>query len=122
MGAVVTPRPAAPGARDVRRAWWCVAAFPLALVVGFVGGEWVPELLGHGVEGVAPWWVGGLALLPFLVAAGIPTALAWRFHRRARAAGDQRALVPALILLVLAGGFVVINLFSWLMWALLEAS
>ncbi len=122
-GRTVVPPSAPPaGSPDARRAWWCVASFPVALVLGFVGGQAVAALLGQDGEGVAPWWVGGLALLPFLVLTGIPTAIAWWSHRRARAVGDQRALVPALVLLVLTGGFLALSLFSWLMWALLEAS
>ena len=50
----------------------------------------------------------------------VPTALAVRFDRRARRSGDDRARVPALLLLVLTAGFVLVNLGSWVLRIVLE--
>ena len=106
--------------RAVRGAWWCVASVPLALVAGFVGAQAVASALGYDGEGLPPWWVGGAALLTAVLAMAVPTAIAWRLHRRALPGGDERAAVPAYLLLVLTAGVAAINLFSWGMRVLLE--
>ena len=62
--------------------------------------------------------------LTVLVAAGgllaVPTLLAVRFDRRARAAGDDRARVPAVILVVGTLAFLAMNLVSWVLIVLTE--
>ena len=117
---VLTPRSHPNASSEVRGAWWCVASIPAALVAGYVGAEAVAAALGHTDAGVPPWWVGGLALLTASLAMAVPTAVAWRLHRRARARGDDRAAVPAYALLVVTAGVLLLNLFSWLMRVLLE--
>ncbi len=106
--------------RDVRGAWWCVASALPAAVVGFVGGEAVVAALGYDGAGLPPWWVGGVALTCGVLPLAIVTALARRLHGRARSGGDDRAAVPAYLLVVLTAGLLVIYAFSWLMRVLLE--
>jgi len=119
--ALVSPRdPGADTRHDVRGAWWCVASAPVALVVGFVGGQAVAAALGYTDEGLPPWWVGGAALATALLALLVPTVAAWRLHRRALARGDERAAVPAYLLLSLTVLVTALNLFSWGMRVLLE--
>ncbi len=118
---LVPPRASGADTRgEVRGAWWCVASAPVALVAGFVGGEAVASALGHTGEGLPPWWVGGVALATALLALIVPTVAAWRLHRRALARGDERAAVPAYLLLSLTVGVTALNLFSWGVRALLE--
>ncbi len=113
----VSPR--TDGSPDVRHAWWCVVAWFPAAVVSFVAGEGLGALLGQTGEGLPAWWVGGTALLGAVVVLAVPTVLARVFDRRARRAGDERARVPALVVLVLTGIVVAMNLFSWAMRVLL---
>ncbi len=117
---LVPPRQHRTISREARGAWWCVASIPVALVAGFVGGEAVASALGYTEEGLPPWWVGGVALLTFVLAIGVPTVIAWRLHLRARARGDDGAAVPAYVLTVVTAGVLLLNLFSWLMRVVLE--
>ena len=117
---LVPPRQHRHTPREVRGAWWCVASIPVALVVGFIGGEAVASALGYTEEGLPPWWVGGVALLTAVLAIALPTAVAWRLHLRARARGENGAAVPAYVLTVVTAGVLLLDLFSWLMRVLLE--
>jgi hypothetical protein len=79
--------------RDVRLAWVCVAASPVAFVVTLV-----------------------LALAVFCV----PAVLATWFWRRGLARGDDRGKVPAVILITLSAAFLAINLLALLVGMLME--
>ena len=58
----------------------------------------------------------GVLLILMLVALfAVPIVLAWRFANRARAHGDGRGRVPALVLTVVAAVFVGVNLIQWVM-------
>ncbi len=99
--------------RAVWGAWWCVAGWVLALALAFVAGEGLCGVLGFTAACLTPWWVGGTALAGSLVVLSVPTALAVWFDRRARRAGDDRAQIPARMLLVLTGLVVVVNVYGW---------
>jgi uncharacterized membrane-anchored protein len=58
---------------------------------------------------------GILVLLMVAALFAVPTVLAWRFANRARARGDDRGRVPALVLSVIAAVFVGVNLVQWVM-------
>ena len=98
---------------DVRLAWACVVAAPVVLVVAFGVGEGLGGVLGAaGTGGVST----GVALVVLLVAGvllAVPTLLAVHFARRAHAVGDDRARVPAVLLVVLTAGFLVLNVVSY---------
>jgi len=100
---------------DVRRAWWCVVAWVLALALAFVAGEGLCGVLGFTAACLTPWWVGGTALVGALLVLAAPTATAMYLDRRARRSGDDRARLPARLLLVLTGTVVVVNVYGWAM-------
>ena len=54
-----------------------------------------------------PWWS-----LSCLFA--VPTGFAWRFANRARARGDDRARVPAIVLTTLVAAFIGQGGIAWL--------
>jgi hypothetical protein len=103
------------GAPEARWAWWCVVAWFPTAVLAFVAGEGLATLLGQSGDEVPPWWVAAAVLLATTAVLAVPTALAVWFDRRARRSGDERGRVPALLLLVLTGGFVLVNIASWAM-------
>ena len=106
-------RPAAvdAGAADVRRAWWSLALFPLALVAAFVVGEGLASLLGHptGSSEDVPVWVmvvaGGTALLVFVA----PVAVTAFFSRRAAGHGNPGGRAPVWTAVAVAATFVLLN-------------
>lgn len=114
------PAPRARDQHDVRLAWACLVAAPFALALAFGVGEGLATALGHDGVGAAPWWMA----LTVLVVAGallaVPALLAVRFDRRARAVGDDRARVPATILVVGTLAFLAMNLVSWVLMVLTE--
>lgn len=104
-----------PMSPDVRWAWWCVVAWFPAVVLAFLVGEGLAALFGYSGEELPAWWFALLVVLASTAVLAVPTALAVWFDRRARRSGDDRAHVPALLLLVLTGGFVLVNLGSWVL-------
>lgn len=101
-------------ARDVRRAWWSLALFPIAFIGAFVVGEGLASALGYesGSTEAPPWYVpalvGPLALLIFASPAIVATWFGLRAHR----AGHPGATVPVIVAWGLAGGFTAINLLA----------
>ena len=99
---------------SVRRAWWSVLGLVPSLAVAFLVGEGIAAALGHppGGTATAEWWVllaaGGPALLVFV----LPAALAVHFGRQAARLGDTHGRTPAVVAVVVAGTFVVLNLVS----------
>ena len=117
MDAVTTTPAHSPAWRDdldVRRAWACVVSAPLAAAVAFAAGSGIATAFGVDEGDVAPVPVGLLALMVALVLFAVPTGLAWRFANRARARGDDRARVPAIVLTTLVAAFVGQNVIAWL--------
>ena len=97
-----------------RRAWWSVLGLVPSLAVAFLVGEGIAAALGHPPGGTetAEWWVllaaGGPALLVFV----LPAVLAVHFGRQAARLGDPHGRTPAVVAVVVAGTFVVLNLVS----------
>jgi hypothetical protein len=117
MDAVTTTPARSPAWRDdldVRRAWACLVSAPLAAVVAFAAGSGIATAFGVDEGDVAPAHVGLLALMVALVLFAVPTGFAWRFANRARARGDDRARVPAIVLTTLVAAFVGQNVVAWL--------
>ncbi|HET6967899.1 MAG TPA: hypothetical protein VFI44_06460 [Ornithinibacter sp.] len=84
-------------------------------MLAFVVGEGLSSVLGASGDGTQPWWVGASALVAALVVFSIPAALATWFWSRAHREGDDRARVPAAILVVLSLGFLAMNLLAWVL-------
>ena len=102
----------APGAlRDVRRAWWSLALFPVAFVAAFGVGEGLASLLGHptGSSDDAPVWLMLAAGVPALLVFVLPAVLAVVFGRRADGEGDPRGRVPMWIGVGIGAAFVLLN-------------
>lgn len=106
--------------RDVRSAWVCLAASPLAFVLAFVVGEGISSALGHQGDRVAPWWIATVTLVVSVAVFCVPAVLATRFWRRAAARGDTRAMVPAVILITVSTAFLGLNLAAYLVGLFLE--
>jgi hypothetical protein len=83
-------------------------------VLAFTVGEGMSALHGYDGIGPAPVGVGMLSVVAALVVFSIPAALAAWFAHRAHAQGDDRAKVPAIVLVVMSAGFLALNLFSWI--------
>ena len=106
----VVPTPDGRDDRDVRLAWACLLSAPVVFVLSFVLGYGLATLLGIEDGETASPGAGILVLLVMAALFAIPTLLAWRFANRARARGDDRGRVPALVLTVVAAVFVAVNL------------
>lgn len=115
------PAPAARDDRDVRFAWACLISAPVVLLLTFVLGYGLAALLGVEEGGTAPLGAGLLILLMVAALFAVPTLLAWRFANRARARGDDRGRVPALVLTVVAAAVVGVNLVQWVIGLVVEA-
>lgn len=114
------PPSLAPRSKYSRRAWWCLALSPVAVILAFVAGEGLTALMGYTGEGLPPWWVGAAAVVTGALFLGVPTLLARWWARRAAAEGDPSGRTPATILLALWVAFLLVNLFSWLARVVLE--
>ena len=117
------PAHAAPTGRDdhdVRLAWACLIASPVAFLLAFVVGEGTSILLGYDGVGFAPWWIATTTMLLAAAVFCLPALLATWFRHRARARGDDGATLPAVILYVLSAAFVGLNLLAYLVGLLVE--
>ena len=109
---------------DVRRAWWSLLGFVPSFGLAFAErsgiridvavGEGLATALGHppGGDEAASWWVMLVAGVPALLVFVLPAVVAVHFARRADRAGDRRGRLPATIAVVVAAGFVLLNLAS----------
>ena len=99
---------------DVRRAWWSLLGFVPSFGLAFAVGEGLATALGHppGGDEAASWWVMLVAGVPALLVFVLPAVVAVHFARRADRAGDRRGRLPATIAVVVAAGFVLLNLAS----------
>ena len=80
--------------RDVRLAWVCVAASPVAFVVAFVVGEGTSTVLGYDGTGIAPWWILIVTLVLALAVFCVPAALATWFWQRGAGPGRRPREAP----------------------------
>lgn len=108
----VDPTPASRDDRDVRFTWACLWSAPVAFVLAFVVGEGIASVMSVEEGTTPPVWVAALVLMLAMALFAAPTVLAWRFANRARARGDDRGRVPAIVLTVIAVAFVGVNLLS----------
>lgn len=124
MSGLVSPRPTgsaeltthpdgSPGDAAMRRAWWSLALFPVALVAAFVIGEGLFAWLDDGV-GDAAIWVIAVSALPALLVFVLPGLLTYRLGRHAEQLGRSDGMKPAIIAGTLVGAFVGINLLSFI--------
>jgi high-affinity Fe2+/Pb2+ permease len=116
----VVPKPIQRDDRDVRFAWGCLLSAPLVILLSFVLGYGLAAVLGMEEGETAPVGAGVLLLLMVSALFAMPTVLAWRFANRARARGDDRGRVPALVLTAISAAFVGVNLIQWLVSILLD--
>jgi hypothetical protein len=110
----VHPRIDTDATTSVHRAWWSLLGFVVTFVLAFVVGEGLAAALGHppGEAGTMPWWVMLVAGVPALVVFVLPAGLAVHFGRRAVRLGEPRGRTPAVVAVVVAATFVVLNLVS----------
>ena len=90
------------------------AGYPPRRARGVRGRLGIATVFGVEEGDAAPVPVGLLALVVALVLFAVPTGLAWRFANRARARGDDRARVPAIMLTTLVAVFIGQNVIAWL--------
>ncbi|MGZ4447734.1 MAG: hypothetical protein ACXVWZ_01130 [Nocardioides sp.] len=96
--------------RDVRRAWWSFALYAPSLVAAFLTGEGLLAAMGHSGDQSPPAGIALAAGLPAIVVFALPTLLVWFFGRRAVRGGDPDGRTPVVVALVVAGGFLAMNL------------
>ena len=104
-------RAAAPGARDVRRAWLALALYPPAFIGAYVISETLATALGHtayGSPGSSGWVLLG-AGLPALLVFSAPGVVAAHWALRAVRQGHPGGRRPLEVAVVVLATFVVIN-------------
>lgn len=124
MNATTHPVASAPAGRDdrdVRFAWACLWSAPVVFLLTFVLGYGLATALGVEDGEMAGAGAGILVLLMVAALFAVPTLLAWRFANRARARGDDRGRVPALVLTVIAAAVVGVNLVQWVIGLVVDA-
>lgn len=95
-----TQRPTSESAiSHLRRAWWCLAATPLAFIAAVVVGNGLLSILGDDPdsETSVPLGHGLLAGIPATLLLIAPTGIAVILGRRAIDEGEARGKVPAVI-------------------------
>ncbi len=98
--------------RDVRRAWWSCALFAPSLVAAFITGEGLLAAMGHGGDQSPPAGVALMAGLPAILVFALPTLLVWYFGHHAERHGHPEGRTPVIVAVVIAGGFLAMNLFQ----------
>lgn len=110
----MTTSSSVPGTRarhDLRNAWICLAAFPVAVLVVMVLGDLLLGAFGYdSADPDIPGRVKALVGVPMVLVAIVPSLLGAWFGQRARKAGDDRGLVPLAVGLTLSALFVLLNL------------
>ena len=114
----VAPRGAASGDRDAatrayRRAWWCLALYPVSFVAAFVIGEGLLSALTDDTADAAFWQVL-LAGTPALVVFALPGLISVGQGRRAVRLGRDDGKVPAIVGATIGLAFVGLNIASYL--------
>jgi hypothetical protein len=90
-------------ATDLGRGLLSLATFPVVFVVATLTGEGILAALGYESGDAVPAGLVVVVVVPLVVLLLAPLVLAWRFGRRAAAAGDRRGhwvAWPALFLAV----------------------
>jgi hypothetical protein len=99
--------------RDVRRAWWSFALFVPSLVAAFLTGEALLAAMGHSGDQSPPAGTALMAGLPAILVFGLPTMLVWYFGHQAERHGHPEGRTPIIVAVVIAGGFLAMNLFQF---------
>lgn len=99
--------------RDVRRAWWSFALFVPSLVAAFIAGEGLLAAMGHSGDQSPPAGTALMAGLPAILVFALPTLLVWYFGHQAERHGHPEGRTPVLVAVVIAGGFLAMNLFQF---------
>ncbi|TQK71280.1 MULTISPECIES: hypothetical protein [unclassified Nocardioides] len=107
-----SPDAAPRGDRDVRRAWWCLGLFIPSFLGAFVTGEGLLAVLGYDGEESAPVGVALVAGVPAMTVFALPALLIGHFGRRAMRNGHVQGREPTVVAFVIAGVFVVVNVFQ----------
>lgn len=107
-------------AHDLRLAWLSLLLYPLSFVAAFMVGEGLAALMGYpsGGSESPPWFVPMLAGVPALLVFVLPGLLSLKFGRRAARAGAESAMLPAIVGMLVALGFVGLNLLAFLVTSL----
>lgn len=104
-----TPRDVSRDGRSVTRAWISLAVIPLFLILAMAVGEGLYTLFGYQPNADVPFWVNLAASVPALLVMLVPTVTSvsygWRAYRR----GDRRAVVPAVLALLIGLWFTVLT-------------
>ena len=99
--------------RELRRAWWSLTLFVPSLLAAFLVGEFLFAATGHEDDASPPigavLLAGGPALLVFV----LPTLVVWHFGSRAQRDGRPDGRTPILVAVIVAGGFIALNLFPF---------
>ncbi len=121
----MTSQPVLPQSRpvrnkDVRWAWICTALIPVGLVAAIVVGSVIASSLGYdsGSGDLAPLRIALAAGIPAVLVGLLPAGFAVYFGLRARRAGDERGIVPALVAGVIGLGFLGVNALSYVVGSL----
>lgn len=97
---------------SLKKAWICLALAPAGFVIALVIGEVLPGLLGYGWTHEQPMPDGPpmMVMIPFVLLFSVPGVLAGWFGVKAWRDGERVGLVPAIVGLVIAGYYLLINL------------
>ena len=105
-----TSRDASRDGRSVTRAWISLALVPLFLILAMAVGEGLYALFGYQPENAdAPFWVNFAASVPALLVMLVPSVTAGFYGWRAYQVGDRRAVVPAVLAILIGLWFTVLT-------------
>lgn len=99
--------------RDVRRAWWSFVFFVPSLVAAFITGAGLLAAMGHSDDQSPPAVIALMAGLPATLVFAVPTLLVWYFGHQAERHGHPEGRTPVIVAFVIAGGFLAMNLFPF---------
>jgi hypothetical protein len=107
-------RPETDATTSLRRAWWSLLGFVVTFFLAFGVGEGLASALGHppGGDQPAELWVMVVATLPALLVFVLPAVPAVLYGRRAMRLGEPHGRYPVAVAVVVASGFVLLNLVS----------
>ena len=108
----MTVHQAPPTDRDVRRAWWSITLFAPSLVAAFITGEGLAAAMGYTGDQSPPLGTALVAGLPAIAVFALPILLVRHFGHRAERHGHPEGRTPVVVALVVAGGFLALNLFQ----------
>jgi hypothetical protein len=98
--------------RAYRRAWWSLALYPVSFGAAFGIGEGIITALTNDTV-AAEFWQILVAVIPALLVFAIPGILSVIQGRKAMRLGRKDGRVPAIIGAVIAVGFVMLNVASY---------